>query len=208
MINAPWAEGAIGTAKWGGVSLKKVIKACGGLVDGAKHVEFYGAETYFKGGQVHNYRVSVPYTKVKINEVMLAWEMNGEPLPKIHGSPLRYKCLVGLTNINMCRTVVFGYIGARSCKWLYRVSAIKEPSEAPVQRQEYLYFNSQVGKYNQFYHKGISIQEMPVSSAIMSPRARDVVVHDGKIQVKGWAYSGGGRWPERVEVSSDGGFIW
>jgi sulfite oxidase len=91
LINAPWAEGAIGTAKWTGVSLKKVIKACGGLVEGAKHVEFYGAETYFKQGQVHNYRVSVPYSKVKINEVMLAWEMNGEPLPKIHGFPLRYR---------------------------------------------------------------------------------------------------------------------
>src|SRR5271170_1883200 len=106
------------------------------------------------------------------------------------------------------RAVVFGYIGARSCKWLYRVSCIAAPSEAPVQRQEYLYFNSQVGKHNQLYHLGISIQEMPVSSAIMSPIARDVVIHDGKIKVKGWAYSGGGRWPERVEVSSDGGFVW
>lgn len=48
MINAPWAEGAIGTATWVGVSLKKVIKYCGGLIDGAKHVEFYGADTYFK----------------------------------------------------------------------------------------------------------------------------------------------------------------
>jgi sulfite oxidase len=103
---------------------------------------------------------------------------------------------------------VFGYIGARSCKWLYRVSAIAAPAEARVQRQEYLYFNSQVGKHNQLYHNGISIQEMPVSSAIMSPIARDVVIHDGKIKVKGWAYSEGGRWPERVEVSSDGGFVW
>lgn len=48
MINAPWAEGAIGTAQWTGVSLKKVIKYCGGLIDGAKHLELYGAETYFK----------------------------------------------------------------------------------------------------------------------------------------------------------------
>jgi sulfite oxidase len=48
MINAPWAEGAIGTARWTGVSLKKVIKYCGGLIDGAKHLELYGAETYFK----------------------------------------------------------------------------------------------------------------------------------------------------------------
>lgn len=48
MINAPWAEGAIGTARWTGVSLKKVIKHCGGLIDGGKHVELYGADTYFK----------------------------------------------------------------------------------------------------------------------------------------------------------------
>jgi len=194
MINAPWAEGAIGTATWVGVSLKKVIKYCGGLVEGAKHVEFYGADTYFKQGQLQNYLVSVPYSKVKANEVMLAWEMNGEPLPKIHGFPLR--------------CVVFGYIGARSVKWLYRIKAIARPSRAPVQSKEYLYFNGQVGKHNQAYTKGIQIQEMPVSSAIMQPWAKQVVVHNGHIKVKGWAYSGGGRWPERVEVSPDGGFIW
>jgi sulfite oxidase len=89
---------------WTGVSLKKVIKYCGGLKDpsASNHLEFPGADTYFKKGEVFNYAVSVPWRKAKINEVILAWEMNGEPLPKIHGYPLR--------------TVVFGYIGARSCK--------------------------------------------------------------------------------------------
>ncbi|KAI4799716.1 molybdopterin binding oxidoreductase [Aureobasidium sp. EXF-8845] len=91
LINAPWGEGAIGTARWTGVSLKKVIKYCGGLKDGGEgiHLEFYGADTYFKKGKVMNYLVSVPWRKVKVNEVLLAWEMNGEPLPKIHGFPLR-----------------------------------------------------------------------------------------------------------------------
>ena len=42
----------------------------------------------------------------------------------------------------------------------------------------------------------------------MSPWNKQVVIHEGKISVKGWAYSGGGRWPERVEVSADGGFSW
>jgi sulfite oxidase len=102
MINAPWAEGAIGTARYVGVSLKKVIKYCGGLVDGGKHLELVGAETYFKQNQVMNYAVSVPWGKVKLHEVMLAWEMNGEALPKIHGFPVR--------------AVVMGYIGARSVK--------------------------------------------------------------------------------------------
>ncbi|KAI1759803.1 molybdopterin binding oxidoreductase [Hypoxylon sp. FL1150] len=193
MINAPWAEGAIGTAKYVGVSLKKVIKYCGGLVDGARHLELSGADTWYMN-EVMNYVISVPYSKVKVNEVMLVWEMNGEPLPKIHGAPLR--------------AVVMGYIGARSVKWLYRITAIPEPTRAPVQSREYLYFNQQVGKHNQKWIDGIQIQEMPVSSAIMSPWNKQVVVHEGQIEVKGWAYSGGGRWPERVEVSADGGFSW
>lgn len=191
---APWAEGAIGTARYVGISLKKVIKDCGGLISPAKHLELYGVDTYVKDLEVCNYVVSVPWSKVKANEVMLAWEMNGEPLPKIHGYPLR--------------VLVFGYIGARSVKWLYRIKAIKNPSLAPVQSREYLYFNQQVGKYNQRPTDGIQIQEMPVSSAIMSPWTKQAIVHVGKIRCKGWAYSGGGRWPERVELSADGGFTW
>ncbi|KAI0553228.1 sulfite oxidase [Xylaria curta] len=194
MINAPWAEGAIGTARYVGISLKKVIKDCGGLIDGGKHLELVGADTYFKMNEVMNYAISVPWSKVRANEVMLVWEMNGKPLPKIHGAPLR--------------AVVMGYIGARSVKWLYRITAIKEPTRAPVQSREYLYFTQQVGKQNQRWTDGIQIQEMPVSSAIMSPWNKQVVIHEGKIAMKGWAYSGGGRWPERVEVSANGGFSW
>ena len=173
MINAPWAEGAIGTAQWTGVSLKKVIKYCGGLVDGAKHLELYGAETYFKHVgysfqflpylnttaplnfadtgkiqlEVQNYLVSVPWSKVKLNEVLLAWEMNGEPLPKIHGYPIR--------------AVVFGYIGARSVKWLYRIKAITNPSQAPVQSKEYLYFNGQVASTTNYTRRVSKSKKCP-----------------------------------------------
>jgi len=49
---------------------------------------------------------------------------------------------------------------------------------------------------------------MPVSSAIMSPWTKQVVIHNGEMEIKGWAYSGGGRWVERVECSPDGGFTW
>ncbi|CZS91488.1 related to nitrate reductase [NADPH] [Rhynchosporium agropyri] len=196
LLNAPWGEGAIGTARWTGVSLKKIIKYCGGLKqpnDNA-HVEFIGADTYFKKGEVFNYAVSVPWRKVKLNEVLVAWEMNGKPLPKIHGFPLR--------------TVVYGYIGARSCKWLTRINVLNQESPGPVQRKEYLYYNSQVGKHNASYSSGFSIQDMPVSSAIMSPIDMDQIIHEGTIKLRGWAYSGGGHWPIRVEASGDGGSIW
>ncbi|KAI5121979.1 hypothetical protein M0805_002049, partial [Coniferiporia weirii] len=226
LINAPWGEGAIGTAVYRGVPLKKVLKiACGGVLPECRHLEFIGADTYFKyvavstppvsvpfayygadnclplllppfrKGQVFNYAVSAPWRKVRMNEeVLLAWEMNGQPLPHIHGAPLR--------------VVVTGYIGARSCKWVYRINALPEPSMGPVQRQEYLYFTSQIGKQNAKYSNGFSIQNMPVSSAIIHPVDKAIIVHDGKIALDGWAYSGGGNWVERVEVSPDGGHVW
>jgi len=196
LINAPWGEGAIGTAVYRGVPLKKVLKlACGGVLPECKHLEFLGADTYFKKNNVFNYAVSVPWRKVRQSEeVLLAWEMNGQPLPKMHGAPLRM--------------VVAGYIGARSAKWVYRINALEEPSMGPVQSQEYLYFTSQIGKQNVKYSNGFSIQNMPVSSAIITPEDKQVIIHDGKVTLRGWAYSGGGNWVERVEVSPDGGSVW
>ncbi|KAG6900448.1 hypothetical protein C0993_010495 [Termitomyces sp. T159_Od127] len=185
-----------GTAVYRGVPLKKVLKiACGGILPECKHLEFIGADTYFKKNNVYNYAVSVPWRKVRQSEeVLLAWEMNGKPLPKIHGAPLR--------------VVVAGYIGARSTKWVYKIDALAEPSRGPVQQQEYLYYTSQIGKHNAKFSNGFSIQQMPVSSAIIYPEDKQVIIHDGKITLRGWSYSGGGNWVERVEVSPDGGSVW
>ena len=92
----------------------------------------------------------------------------------------------------------------------------------PVQRQEYLYYSFKTGKQNAAYSNGFSIQAMPVSyacftsaffpmfltfvrrSAIIFPQERQLIVHSGSIEVKGWSYSGDAHWIERVEVSSDG----
>ncbi|ESK88019.1 sulfite oxidase [Moniliophthora roreri MCA 2997] len=68
-------------------------------------------------------------------------------------------------------------------------------------RQEYLYFTSQNAKYS----NGFSIQQTPVSSAIIYSLNKQAIVHDGKISLKGLAYSGGGNWVERIELSPDGG---
>ncbi|TKA22151.1 hypothetical protein B0A50_08208 [Salinomyces thailandicus] len=117
-----------------------------------------------------NHVVSVQWSKVKANEVLLCWETDAERLPAIHG-----------------------YIGARSVKWLYRIKAIENPSPAPVQSKEFLYFNQQVGKQNQRPTDGIHIQEMPVSCAIMSPLQTQAAIPTGSTHCKGWAYSSGGR---------------
>lgn len=87
-------------------------------------------------------------------------------------------------------------------------SSVKVPSKSPVQRNEYLFYGGQIGKHNGSFSDSIPLQKMPVSSAIMSLRMRDIILQEGKIGVKGWAYSGGGRRPEQVEVSPDRGCNW
>lgn len=55
----------------------------------------------------------------------------------------------------------------------------------PVQRQEYLYYTQQIGKHNASFARGFSIQDMPVSSAILTPADKEVIVHDGSIHCEG-----------------------
>lgn len=88
--------------------------------------------------------------------------------------------------------IMLANVMIRSVKWLARIDAIAEPSRAPVQKTEYLYCSPQCGKHNATYSSGFSIQDMPVSSTIMYSTDKSVIVHDGKITMRGWAYSGGG----------------
>ena len=64
--------------------------------------------------------------------MLLAWEMNGEPLPPVHGAPLR--------------AVVPGYIGARSVKWLERIELLAEPSDGYYQAVAYRLFDIPLGE--------------------------------------------------------------
>ena len=69
------------------------------------------------------YGGSIGLDKAASSEVLLAWAMNGDPLPAVHGGPVR--------------VVVPGYIGARSVKWLERVTAQRELSDNYFQATAY-----------------------------------------------------------------------
>jgi sulfite oxidase len=99
---APWGPGATGTATWTGVALDDVLSLARPL-QGALHVGFEGADLSTEAEPEQRFGGSVPLDKARRPEVLLAWGMNGGPLPPVHGAPVR--------------VLVPGYIGARSVKW-------------------------------------------------------------------------------------------
>ncbi|KAJ1550129.1 hypothetical protein HK096_008610, partial [Nowakowskiella sp. JEL0078] len=186
-----WENGAIGTAVWSGVLLRDVLQASGLTSNLAnitgKHVVVSGAD---------GYGASIPLRKAEMDagDVMLAYEMNGESIPRDHGAPLRL--------------VVPGNVAARSVKWVSTIEVTDDESYSHWQRKDYKGFNpSKVEITNDDYEAAKSIQEMPVQSAILSPRSGDVV-NGNAVLVEGYAWSGGGRGINRVDVSVDGGKTW
>jgi sulfite oxidase len=113
-------------------------------------------------------------------DVLLAWEMNGEPLPRDHGYPLR--------------VVVPGVVGARHVKWLSKIRPSRIESEAHWQRNDYKGFNSSIDWDNVDWTSSPAIQDMPVTSAILEPAPNQQYDDDtDEVTVKGYAWSGGGR---------------
>ena len=143
------------------------------------------------------YAVSIPVEKAisEDGDVLLAYEMNGEPLPRDHGFPLR--------------VVVPGSAGARNCKWLSKIVARKDESNGLWQQNDYKVFDPSVSIENADFQSVAAIQETPVQSAITEPQEGSAVAEDDEIvTIKGYAFSGGGRGITRVDVSLDGGESW
>lgn len=185
----PWGPGATGTASWKGVGLGDVLAAAGPL-PAAEHVAFVGLDTAEEAEPPQPYGASIPLRKGTREEVLLAWEMNGEPIPSVHGAPLR--------------AVVPGYIGARSVKWLERIEVGSEPWNGFFQSIAYrlLPIGVEPGP-----GVGVPLGEIAVNSAVLSPSDGDTV-QTGPVEVRGYAFAGGERDVARVDVSGDGGASW
>jgi sulfite oxidase len=209
-----WVVGAMSTARWGGVRLRDVLKYVGVDADAMalgepskhdhiKHLQFEGYdidETGFTFGG------SMPIDKVvdAFGDVILAYEMNGEPLPRDHGFPLRI--------------ITPGHAGVRQCKWLHKIILSEHESQKPWQQKSYRGFAPDIDFETDLSHwpparldQAPILQEMPVTSMVCHPSQNTIIGMKDKVDsltVNGVAWSGGGRKIERVDVTLDGGKHW
>ena len=113
-ISQPWLTEAIGTAEWTGTPLRPLLEEAGPLDEAVEFV-FAGTDRGVQKEIEHDYERSLPIADVLRDEVLLAYEMNGAPLPPQHGFPLRL--------------IVPDWYGMASVKWLTRITAVSEPFE-------------------------------------------------------------------------------
>ena len=186
---APWGPGATGTAVWTGVALADVLALAGPLPEAA-HVGFDGADVSAEAKPAQRFGGSIPLDKACRPEVLLAWAMNGQPLPPVHGAPVR--------------AVVPGYIGARSVKWLQRIEVRSQPWEGYFQNVVYRLLPEE-GTPSP--GAGMPLGLVALNSDVLSP-ADGATVAAGPVEVRGYAFAGGERHVARVDVSLDGGVRW
>jgi DMSO/TMAO reductase YedYZ molybdopterin-dependent catalytic subunit len=189
-ISQPWLHEAVGNAEWTGTPLRSLLEGSG-IADGAADVVFTGADHGLEGDQEQDYERSLPLGEAMRDDVFLAYEMNGQPLPPQHGFPLRL--------------VVPGWYGMTSVKWLRRITVVTERF-AGFQNAERYRVRSDPEE------SGEPVTRMLPRSLMVPPgfpefSTRTRIVDPGRVTLTGRAWSGFGA-VERVEVSTDGGSTW
>ena len=188
----PWLEGAVGNATWSGVRLKEILLQAGVKAE-TKFVEFMGTDDVFRNNENVGFGASIPIDKAMSDEVLLAYEMNGQPLDPIHGFPIR--------------TIVPGYIGARSVKWLSRITLQAEPSKNYFQDRAYRLFPPDANPESVDWKTGMQLSHLDINCVISSPE-NNHKTDQGLFKVKGFAISKGGTKISSVEISINGGESW
>lgn len=188
----PWAAGAIGTAVWTGYRLIDLLIEAGIDEETALHVAFEGFDDVETPDGTARFGASIPVEKATAGDVLLAVRMNDEPLTPHHGAPLRL--------------VVPGYAGVRSVKWLSAVEVRETPSQNFHQQKDYRLFPAGITTESMGAAAGMTINEMPLNSAICEPRA-GTTIPAGPTRIRGYAIAGERR-VTRVDVSIDDGRTW
>jgi sulfane dehydrogenase subunit SoxC len=188
-VSQPWLSEAVGTARWTGTPLASLLREAG-IADRAVDVVFTGADHGVERGLEQDYQRALPVSEAMGNNVMLAYEMDGAPLPPQHGAPLRL--------------IVPGWYGMAHVKWLRRITVVPERFEG-FQMLAYRLRDAPD-------EPGIPLTRIEPRALLVPPgfpdfMSRRRVVRSGAVNIEGRAWSG---WApiSTVEVSLDGGDSW
>ncbi len=190
-----WTTGAIGCPEWTGVRLKDVLEYCG-VKDDAVYVAYEGADRHLSGDPgKHPISRGVPMHKALEDESMIVWAMNGEPLPLLHGFPLRMLCA--------------GWPASVSGKWLKKILIRDRVHDGEkMLGQSYRVPCKPVAPGTAVADEDMCIIEsMPVKSLVTFPKSGISHAAGQTLDVRGHAWAGD-RSVARVSVSIDFGASW
>jgi sulfane dehydrogenase subunit SoxC len=190
VLSQPWLQEAVGTAEWTGTPLAGVLDEAG-LAPEVVEIVFTGLDRGIQGEVEHLYERSLPREEALRAEVLLAYEINGQPLPPQHGAPLRL--------------IVPGWYGMTHVKWLQAITAVEKPFRGWQQDVAYHVRASED-------EKGEPVGRILPRALMIPPGfpeflSRTRHVAPGPCLLEGRSWSG---WAPitRVEVSVDGGATW
>ena len=189
-ISQPWLSEAVGTAEWTGVPLSSVL-AGAGLRDDIVEVLFTGLDRGIDGGVEQVYERSLPIAEALGPDALLAYEMNGAPLPAQHGFPVRL--------------IAAGWYGMAHVKWLSAITALTEPFAGYQQTVGYRLYSA-TGEAGALVTRMLP-RSLTIPPGIPDFLTRARILDSGPSVLAGRAWSGWGA-IVRVELSTDGGRTW
>jgi sulfane dehydrogenase subunit SoxC len=189
-LSQPWLNEAVGTAEWKGTPLRGILEEAG-LLPEASEIVFTGLDRGVQDGVEHLYERSLRSDEAMRDEVLLAYAINGQPLPPQHGFPLRL--------------IVPGWYGMTHVKWLQAITAISEPFQGLQQAVKYHVRRSEDDSPRPVSR--ILPRSLMIPPGIPDFMSRTRHLSPGRYLLRGRAWSGWGP-IRRVEVSTDGGRQW
>jgi DMSO/TMAO reductase YedYZ molybdopterin-dependent catalytic subunit len=190
VVSQPWLLEAVGTARWRGTPVAGLLDEAR-IAEGATDVLFTGLDRGVEGGEEQAYARALALAEIRTSEAILAYEINGIPLPPQHGFPLRL--------------VVPGWYGMTSVKWLSSITVLAERFDGYQMRNSYRMRQAEEDP-------GEPIMRMAPRSLMIPPGipeflSRSRIVTSGVCELRGRAWAGEAP-IAGVEVSTDGGRTW
>ncbi|MGZ6784158.1 MAG: sulfite oxidase [Nocardioidaceae bacterium] len=188
-VSQPWLHEAVGTMEWTGTPLAPLLREAG-LTAAATDVVFTGSDHGVERGTEQDYQRGLSLADALDDDVLLAYECNGVPLPPQHGFPLRL--------------LVPGWYGMASVKWLRSVEVVDAPFEGYQQNAYRLRQETD--------EPGEALTRIDPRALVVPPGSPDFLsrrrfLPAGRHTLEGRAWSGWGE-VTGVEVTTDGGTTW